>query len=294
VIAGKPALITVSLGEGAGGGSGAYAARVRLDGEGEIRWARTDGEGVAAIEVPAEKVTPGAAVDVSIIGCAGPDGAERSLLDGEALDAVAMDAMSVVLVPFTVNGVTPDTSEAVVEGYRKALIAHYPISDADVSVRESVEAGSNDDLGDLLVEVGRIRDADDVPRDVYYYGMVSGVGSREEFDGNTGTSEQGTERSVGFGIGAAFGDPRSEGTFVHELGHANGLMHAPCGDPDMLDPGFPQPDGTIGTEGWDSRTNELLPASTPDLMSYCNPRWLGDYHYGRLFERLQVVQALES
>ena len=79
-------------------------------------------------------------------------------------------------------------------------------------------------------------------------------------------------------------------TMAHELGHACGLPHAPCntpGDPNYpayepYDP-FNTPQASIGEYGLDiSNGNIMTPAIFKDLMSYCAPRWISLYNYGRL------------
>ena len=68
---------------------------------------------------------------------------------------------------------------------------------------------------------------------------------------------------------------------AHELGHNFNLLHAPCGRPSSVEPRFPYPDGTIGAWGFDFRDGgQLVPPSTPDLMSYCGPPdGSSDYHF---------------
>ena len=69
-------------------------------------------------------------------------------------------------------------------------------------------------------------------------------------------------------------------TIAHELGHNMSLFHAPCGAIDFLDPSFPETDGSIGAWGYDLREGgQLVPPSRPDLMSYCGPKWISDYHF---------------
>ena len=66
---------------------------------------------------------------------------------------------------------------------------------------------------------------------------------------------------------------------AHELGHNMHLYHAPCGGAGGPDPSFPVPNGSIGAYGYDFRTGEVVARSRADLMSYCNPRWISDYHF---------------
>ena len=68
-------------------------------------------------------------------------------------------------------------------------------------------------------------------------------------------------------------------TMAHELGHNMSLQHAPCGEPENTDPSFPYGRGQIGALGYDSSLGRLVPPNRPDLMSYCNPRWISDYHF---------------
>ncbi|MEN4041589.1 MAG: hypothetical protein ROW39_04515 [Anaerolineaceae bacterium] len=78
-------------------------------------------------------------------------------------------------------------------------------------------------------------------------------------------------------------------TMAHELGHHCGLPHAPCGTPG--DPNYPAyepydpagtPTASIGEYGLDISNGNILPPNTKDLMSYCGPRWISLYNYGRL------------
>ena len=66
-----------------------------------------------------------------------------------------------------------------------------------------------------------------------------------------------------------------EPTLAHELGHNMSLKHAPCGGASGQDPAFPTGDGSTGAWGYDFA---LVPPDTPDLMSYCLPKWISDYH----------------
>ena len=82
-------------------------------------------------------------------------------------------------------------------------------------------------------------------------------------------------------------------TMAHELGHNLGLAHAPCGGAGGPDPAFPEPDGSIGVWGYDGRAGgRVVHASTRDIMSYCDPHWISDYHFtNALRYRLEAAAA---
>ena len=69
-------------------------------------------------------------------------------------------------------------------------------------------------------------------------------------------------------------------TIAHELGHNLSLYHAPCGGAQGPDPAFPSPDGSTGAWGYDFRYGGALASPyRPDLMSYCEPAGISDYHF---------------
>ena len=69
-------------------------------------------------------------------------------------------------------------------------------------------------------------------------------------------------------------------TMAHELGHNMGLYHAPACRAGGADPNFPTRDGSVGVWGYDFRYGNLVPPNVPDLMGYCDPSWIGGYHFG--------------
>ena len=58
---------------------------------------------------------------------------------------------------------------------------------------------------------------------------------------------------------------------AHEISHALGLFHAQCNNPptphDSHLPRFTE------EPGWYTAFNEMVPAGTAEMMSYCRPRW---------------------
>jgi len=90
--------------------------------------------------------------------------------------------------------------------------------------------------------------------------------------------------------GVSTGADGNQVTMAHELGHACGLPHAPCGvggDPtypayEPYDPaGTPQ--ASIGEYGLDISTGTIKPpGSFKDWMSYCSPDWISPHNHGKL------------
>jgi hypothetical protein len=93
-------------------------------------------------------------------------------------------------------------------------------------------------------------------------------------------------------------------TMAEEIGHAVGLPHAPCGDPDGPDPNFPayepyDPSGKsnalIGEYGFDTQVHQpdylpskIRPPTTKDFMSYCGPKWISLYNYKNLINNFYL------
>jgi hypothetical protein len=304
LIAGREAAVRARLDVPAGfsGGALEVAVDVVAGGVTESFTAAVDADGVAVARVPAAALDEGAGLALRVL--AGGAEVARSPDAGEApLDLVVTDVMKVRLVPFEVNGFVPDTSPAVVEGYRAALMAVYPVTGVEISVAPVETWTEPFDLGDINVRVGQIQEeamfAGEVEWDVYYYGMATGVATRDEYQGITGTSEDGKGSDtapyrVYFAAGAAFGDQRSEDTLIHEIGHVWGLPHAPCQGEDNPDPDFPYAGGAIGVEGWDNRTGAFVPPDQMDMMTYCYPRWISDYNYAKLVEHALLEETLNG
>jgi hypothetical protein len=97
-------------------------------------------------------------------------------------------------------------------------------------------------------------------------------------------------RGCGGGGLAVF--PVGEGqTAAHEMAHAIGLMHAPCGGPANVDPAYPAyepydppniPGGCIGEYGLDIIRGDVYPPNTHDFMSYCGDGWVSVHTFRQL------------
>ena len=229
--------------------------------------------GSANVEVPGDVLRPGVemVVEVDPAGTLDPGLGVPVRIPATgrtALEVYELPPFDVTVVPFLweadpdssildmTRGMTPDDS--LFEETRKLL----PVGAMSVTVHQPVWSSSNS-MFDLLSETEAIRT------------MESGSGYW-----------MGTMPEAG---GVAFVPGRSQfsgpfpSTIAHEFGHNMHLWHAPCGGAGGPDPAYPNRAGRIGAWGWDRRLERLVPPARPDLMSYCGPEWVGDYHFGRSF-----------
>lgn len=227
----------------------------------------------ANVEMPASIVEPGLEVVIEIDpGGALPPGldiAKRIPQAGRAaVDVRTMPALDLTLIPFLytdapdrqvleeTDGLNP-SSELVY-----AIDILLPVVTMDLKVHDPVRTSVNHSDA-LIGEVMAIRVMEGGSG--YYMGLMSGP-----FDGPAGLAIQAGRTAF------ASSDPL---TMAHELGHNFSLGHAPCGGAAGPDPAFPESDGSIGAWGYDFRDGSLVPPWHKDLMSYCGPTWISDYHF---------------
>lgn len=232
----------------------------------------------------------------------------------EGLEAHAVqgprNTFRIVLVPFQYNadgsGRVPDLGPEGAEIYRQRLLQLYPVSDVELVVREPVPwnqpiAANGGGWQEVGIQLSNIREAEKPSDDWYYYGIFQPASSLYQYCGqgcllgvtllNDQPVEQGNPMlRIALGVGFPEVGP---GTTAHELGHAHGRMHAPCGPGvQQIDPAFPHAGGGIGPWSWDIVSQQLVnPASVTDMMGYCDNEWISDYSYAALLARGQHVNA---
>lgn len=161
----------------------------------------------------------------------------------------------------------------------------FPVSQVEVSVRAPLDfrgdLRSSEDWSALLSQLADIKMGDNAAPEQVYYGLIP-VSPADGIAVAHG--------GLGFvGYRAAIGLVSQPEITAHEIGHNLGLLHAPCGDPAFVDPDYPYAGAQIGEYGVDVLGNRLLAATAyRDLMSYCGPRWISDYHYRKVFREQQV------
>ena len=214
---------------------------------------------------------------------------------GIAVDVREMPLFDLTLVPLVwENGPdysTVSQSEGLTEDDDLFRLTRdlLPVGDFDLTVRDfawtSVDPVNRNDerIDELFRELAAIRTMDGSTG--HYMGILRPVTS-----GNIG----GIADVAGhLSLSTIDGE-----NIAHELGHNFNLEHAPCGSfIGYTDPDYPISDGSIGSWGYDFRGNSLISPETPDLMSYCNPRWIGAYHFTkalefRLFDETRLASAI--
>lgn len=135
-----------------------------------------------------------------------------------------------------------------------------PVGDMEVTVHDPVVSDEND-LESLIEVISTIRTAEGGTG--HYLGtmMLEDPSGIAEIRGRV-----------------AFSTPDAH-IIAHEFGHNFSLEHAPCGGAGGPDPGYPYDDGRTGAWGYDFRSGKLVEPETSDMMSYCRPEWIGDYHF---------------
>jgi len=225
------------------------------------------------------------------------------------LEAEAVDPFELVLVPLVASGHAPQTREEDLEALRQRLLALYPISDLEVSVAKPVTlsypvSAADEGWDRALDDLYDIRAAANPAPTTFYYGMLAPDASYSAYckSGCTlgysviaGPRDEYYRGSIGVTIFEdGSGGSEAWNTLAHELGHALGRAHAPCGieEPSEIDPEYPYPHAGIGANyGYDFvRMHLIKPKRFRDVMSYCAPVWISDYTYSGIFGRLSYLQ----
>ncbi len=225
--------------------------------------------------IPAEVIRPGVEMVIETDPGSIPDSASevgRRLPSAGrlALEVTEVPPLDLTLVPFLWTS-NPDWALA---DYAAGLSSDdelfrmtretLPVGDFHLNVREpvwtSVESEAKNTIS-ILVEVFVVRVMD---------------GARGHYMGILPARER-----VGVAVipGSIAVAALNGHTIAHELGHNMNLGHAPCGGPAGVDPDYPYVDGTTGAWGYDVLSGSLVSPRNFDLMSYCLPGWISDFHF---------------
>lgn len=326
VIGGRPALIRVFVAPEADFQGRDLVARLRIESPGQapveleetvrvsITSSETRPDSTFNFTLPATALSLDAGFTVGLYeaggGCGGGGGSPNGVLyptSGTAqLDPLPTGGpLRVVLVPVRYNadgsGRLPDTSPAQLDLYRDTMFKLFPVPEVSLTVREPFDydgAIQRNGAGwsNILQGILDLRNSDRPDPHTYYYGIFAPASSFRNYCSGGCVTGLGPVPGAGNtfsrgAVGVGFSGESSTETFVHEIGHAMGRQHAPCGTQNP-DGNYPYSGGGIGVWGFDLTTSTLIsPNDYTDMMGYCDPTWISDYTYDALYRRLAAVNG---
>lgn len=256
------------------------------------------------VRVPGAALTEGSSLSVALVEFGGPGEPggrfPRRELDVLELPLTPSAAFTLVVVPVEhhVDGLrrTPATDDAAMQALVADLRALWPVGEVRVRVRtpmmwsEPLPRTNPSAWNALLEAMTSLREADGATSE-YYLALVSPGESYDDYCSlaciaGLAPVNDDDLASMRVAVALGFNDPTSRITAVHELGHALGRGHAPCGVATQLDEAFPHPDGLTGDWGWDPRAGALVDPTVADFMGYCEPVWISPHNYLLLHERI--------
>jgi hypothetical protein len=316
VVAGKDAMVRVFVTVGSGWTSRSLSARLALTVDGSTKSyfskqtiAASSAEGTLPnsfpIQVPASALSGAARYSVQVVECgtaSGSAGQARFPASGDMdLGVRETGGLKIKIIPITVGSLTPDTSATALEVYAKTMRAMYPINAVDITVGGSISAASPVDWIKMVDQMRAKRLADAPASDVYYYGLLKPAASLQAYCGSACTTGigyvvSGNYPSQRVALGVGFADRYSAETMAHEVGHNHGRNHAPCvsggGTIDGVDAKYPYTKAALGSWGYDPRTQTLIdPARSTDIMGYCSNKWMSDYTYNAISDRVASLNG---
>jgi len=222
------------------------------------------------------------------------------------LSMEASDRVEIVLFPVRYNadgsGRLPDTSDTQLARMQEMFYNMYPVTELVITVADPIDWNNNINANgsgwsSLLNDISNRRDNANVDENTYFYGLFNPAPSLGQYCGYGcvlglsnlawNTTSEWARSSIGIG----FTGQSTVDTMVHEVGHAHGREHTPCGlGGQSSDRDYPHTNAELGTWGYHMLDEELYkPADYRDMMSYCSPIWVSDYTYYSLWEQIIAV-----
>jgi hypothetical protein len=196
------------------------------------------------------------------------------------------------------SGRLPDTSDTQIARYEDMMHELYPTTEVRVTLGNNIDwFGEIDASGwgwdSLLEEVSNMRSRANEPANTYYYAVFEPEPTFYEFCtwgcvlGLSYVAYSSRDEWARASIGVGYAGSTSAETLAHEVGHAHGREHAPCGDVSSYDRDYPHNNGEIGAWSMDVARGVLKdPVQNKDIMGYCQPAWMSDYTYFHLYNRI--------
>ena len=209
----------------------------------------------------------------------------------------------------------PDITEDDIQLFHDYLLQQNPVQTIDIQIRDEplIYSQQISNLGQLLNPTRNLKNQDGAASNVYYHAlvdvngpsvnMVAGIANLADAsmaDGDRrvaatvyykhmdpGDEETGEEPQT-------FPPSQSGRTFVHEIGHNQGLSHVYCpgGNSAGDDPSYPYMDGKIGVYGFGIRDFHIYtPVHAHDYMSYCGNSWVSDWTWNKTWDRIETLTS---
>ena len=213
--------------------------------------------------------------------------------------------LAIVGIRYEVPGCSSDTS-ALPEDELEAIRAGFEVWNGVETDSVTIDTGISVDIDSpvdsvvsLLSVVGQIRAelAEEIP-DAFFFIMLDdcSVVSQGVLGVAPVNSDPPVMEDAATRFGAGLWNPNditeSVNTIVHEVGHAQGAPHAPCGIFDAPDPDYPHADASIGVRGLDPLNGQMYsPSIHTDFMSYCRPFWVSDYRFTKSYNHQRIITS---
>jgi hypothetical protein len=254
-----------------------------------------------------------ASLDTSSLG----PGASATELADLGFDPAHL-ALRVVLVPVRYEALDPprepDLDAEDLALFHDYLLQQNPVQTVELSVREQpiVRTEALTNLGSLLGPTREAKHADGADDNVYYHALVDVGGPSVAQVAGIALLTDASKQAGSDRVAATVYDKRvvtpdedaedqtpivypptnSARTFVHEIGHNQGLSHVACPNADAAgpDPEYPHDDGKIGVYGFGIRDFHIYtPGASHDYMSYCGNSWVSDWTWTKTFTRIRTL-----
>jgi hypothetical protein len=234
-----------------------------------------------------------------------PDPPPVAPVDGLDYIGVEADPMEIklVLVPVDYSDGSCDTlaepTQEQADKFVEYMYEQNPLQEVIFRVHETPIVFDHEitSLAELFSPLQQYRINDGAEPNEYYFALINpcsgGVG---DAGGMAAATPPATKEAAHNRVAVVIWIPSNQefgyDTCVHEIGHCQGLAHAPCGEPDGIDPEYPHPDGNIGVTGFGIVSWQLKHAlSTYDYMSYCSPSWASDWTWTKTYARIQTLTS---
>jgi hypothetical protein len=257
------------------------------------------------ISVPADKIQDATSYSIELVECsAGVMGTMQKprfpAMGDSPLEARKTGILKVKVIPLVANNHSGDTTDTALAVYKAFMEAMYPIEHIELSVGNKLNVSYPVNWNTTLDQLRSQRQADKPPADVYYYGLLKPTDTFDQYCKSGCTAGVGyvgsaTQSATHVAMGLAYGDELAAGIMAHEVGHNHGRNHAPCAPGNNIsgvDSKYPYMGALVGVWGYDTRKMTFFaPDKAKDIMGYCDPKWISDYTYKGLTDRVAQMNG---